>query len=150
MLEKRGVAYESLHHRVALTARVEAHGKHIGGDCLAKVVMIIADRVPVQLILPASRSVVLDRVRKLLAADSIRLASEVEMERLFTDCAARSIPPLRRWKGVVVLMDFSMAGTRHLIFQAGGHEDTIRLIFQDWFELVSPGVAFFTEAAHLQ
>jgi hypothetical protein len=27
MLEKRGVAYESLHHRVALTARAQADGK---------------------------------------------------------------------------------------------------------------------------
>ena len=148
MLEKRDVAYESLHTSAAFLASQMPHGAQISHDCVASVVMIFADGRLVQLILPASRRVVLAQAGKLLAAGSIRMASKPEMERLFSDCDARSIPPLRRWKGVTVLMDFSMASTRNLLFQAGGNEHTIRMRFQDWFELVSPGLAFFTEAGH--
>jgi Ala-tRNA(Pro) deacylase len=145
MLEKRGVPYELIQHTFAFTTAEATHGKHNSSDCLVRVDLIVADRRPVQLILPATRRVVLDRVRKLLAADSTRMASETEIERLCGGCEKRSIPPFRRWKGVIVLMDFSMASTRNLMFEAGEHEGIIRLSFQDWFELVSPGVAFFTE-----
>jgi Ala-tRNA(Pro) deacylase len=148
MLEKRGVAYEELHHRVAFTAQEVAQSEHISGDRLAKVVVIIADGRPVELILPASRRVVLDRVRKLLAADAIHLASEAEMERIFTDCETGAIPPLRHWKDVTVLMDASMSNTRDLVFQAGTHADAIRLKFQDWLALVNPRVESFTELEH--
>ena len=130
MLEKRGVAYESLHHRVAFTAQEVAQSEHISGDSLAKVVVVMADGRPVELILPASRRVVLDRVRKLLGANAVRLASEAEMERIFTDCETGAIPPFRHWKDVAVLMDASMSNARDLVFQAGTHEDAIRLKFQ--------------------
>ena len=136
MLEKRGVAYELLHHRVAFTAQEVARSEHVSGDNLAKVVVVIADGRPVELIVPASRRVELDRVRKLLCASAIRLASEAEMERIFTDCETGAIPPLRHWKDVTVLMDTSMSNAQDLVFQAGTHEDAVRLKFQDWFALV--------------
>src|SRR5262245_14375701 len=100
MLEKRGVAYEELHHRIAFTAQEVAQSEHISGNRLAKVVVVIADGQPAELILPASRRVVLERVRQLLEADQIRLASEAEMDKIFTDCETGAIPPLRHWKDV--------------------------------------------------
>jgi Ala-tRNA(Pro) deacylase len=148
MLEKRGVAYELLHHRVAFTAQEVAQTEHISGNSVAKVVVAIADGRPVELILPASRRVVLDRVRELLGADAVRLASEAEMERIFRDCETGAIPPLRHWKDVTVLMDASMALAQELVFQAGTHEDAIRLRFQDWLDLVAPRVEFFTVPEH--
>jgi len=148
MLEKRGVAYEERHHRVAFTAQEVAQSEHVSGDRLAKVVVVIADDRPVELILPASRRVVLDRVRTLLGADAIRLASEAEMNQIFTDCETGAIPPLRHWKDVAVLMDASISNAHELVFQAGTHEDAIRLNFQDWLGLVNPRVEFFSEPEH--
>ena len=49
MLEKRGVAYEELHHRVAFTAQEVAQSEHVSGHCLAKVVVAMADGQPVEL-----------------------------------------------------------------------------------------------------
>jgi hypothetical protein len=45
-------------------------------------------------------------------------------------------------------MDASMPNSSELVFQAGTHEDTIRLRFKDWLELVSPLVQIFTEPEH--
>src|SRR6516225_8743505 len=148
MLETRGVAYEELHHRVAFTAQEVAQSEHVSGHCLAKVVVAMADGQPVELILPASRRVVLDRVRRLLGASAVRLASEAEMDKTFTDCETGAIPPLRHWKDVTVLMDASMSYARDLVFQAGTHEDAIRMNFQDWLAMVSPRVEFFSEPEH--
>ena len=148
ILEKRGVAYEELHHRVAFTAQEVAQSEHVSGNCLAKVVAVLADDRPVELIVPASRRVNLAQVRELLAAQNVRLASEAEMDRIFTDCETGAMPPLRHWKDVTVLMDATMSKTKDLVFQAGTHEDTIRLKFHDWLGLVEPRVEFFTEPEH--
>ncbi len=86
MLDKRGVAYEERHHRPAFTAQEVAQSEHVSGHQLAKVVIVMADGRPVELVLPATRRVALERLRKLLQADRVCLASEAEMDQIFTDC----------------------------------------------------------------
>ena len=147
-LTERRVPFEELHHRVTSTTQDAAQSEHISGHRMAKVVAVVADDRPVELILPASRRVVLDRVAKLLGAALVRLASEDEILKIFTDCEVGAIPPLRHWENVVVLVDASMAGKKDLAFQAGTHEDIIRMKFQDWFWLVGPLVGWFTEPEH--
>lgn len=148
MLDRRGIAYEERHHRVAVTAQEVAQSEHVSGHRVAKVVVVLADGRPVELILPASRRVVLDRVKQLLGAKEVRLASESEMDRIFTECETGAIPPLRHWGDVEVVMDASMRSTGDLVFQAGTHEDVIRMEFQDWAGLVRPQVGSFSEPEH--
>jgi len=148
MLDRRGVAYDELHHRVAFTAQEVAQSEHVSGHRLAKVVVVLADGRPVELIVPASRRIALDRVRNLLGADDVHLASEAEMETIFTDCETGAIPPLRYWQDIAVLADASIAQGGDLVFQAGTHEDAIRLKVEDWLALVKPRMEFFTEPEH--
>lgn len=146
MLDRREIPYEQLHHRVAFTAQGIAQREHVSGHRVAKVVVALADGRPVELVLPASRRVVLDQVRELLGANEVRLASEAEMDRIFTDCETGAIPPLRHWKEVEVLVDATMPNEGDLVFQAGTHEDVIRLRAQDWFGLVRPLVGSFSQS----
>jgi Ala-tRNA(Pro) deacylase len=145
MLDLRGVPYEELRHRAASRALGVARREHVSSHSVAKVVVVLADWKPVELILPADRRVVLERVRKLLGAAEVRLATEAEMDRIFTECQTGAIPPLRHWKDVVVLMDASLEGADDLVFQAGTHEDAIRLKFRDWARLMRPLVESFSE-----
>jgi len=145
MLELRGIAFEELHHPQVYTAQEVAQREHVSGHRVAKVVVVIADDRPVELILPASQHVNLDRVRTLLHAHEIRLATEAEMEKFFTDCEVGAIPPLRHWRDVVVLMDRSLNVEGDILFQAGTHADAVRLNFRDWYEMVNPQVATFSE-----
>ncbi len=89
MLEKRGVAFEERHHRPAFTAQEVAQSEHVSGHQLAKVVVVMADGLPVELILPASRRVAMERVRNLLEADKVFLASEAEMEQIVDHMPSR-------------------------------------------------------------
>lgn len=148
MLDERGMPYEERHHRVAFTAQEVAQSEHVTGHRLAKVVVVIADGRPVELIVPASRRIVLDRVRQLLAAREVRMASEAEMDRVFVDCETGAIPPLRHWRDVEVVMDVSMPKDGYMVFQSGTHEDAIRLAIEDWLPLVNPRVGSFTEPEH--
>src|SRR5438128_11656271 len=104
-LDRQGVAYQELHHSDAFTAQEVAQREHVSGHRVAKVVCVMADGRPVELVLPASRRVTIDRVRELLGAREARLASEEELERCFTGCEVGAIPALRHWGDVPVLMD---------------------------------------------
>jgi Ala-tRNA(Pro) deacylase len=146
-LKLRGIPSEELHHPEAYTAQEVAQREHFSGHRVAKVVVVMADGRPVELILPASRHVNLDRVRMVLHAQDVRLATEDEMEDYFTDCELGAVPALRHWKGVEVLMDRSLNAADQILFQAGTHQDAVRLNFRDWYELVRPQVATFSEPA---
>lgn len=147
VLRLRGVRFEELHHSEVYTAQEVAHLEHISGHRVAKVVVVMADGRPVELVLPATRQVRLDRVRALLGAAELRLATEKEMAKFFTDCEVGAVPPLRHWQGVDVLMDQSLEVEGDILFQAGTHADAVRLNFHDWYALVRPQVASFSEPA---
>jgi len=145
MLEQRGIAFEELHHPEAYTAQAVAQREHMSGHRVAKVVVVMIDDRPAELILPASRHVNLDKVRQVLKAREVRLASEDEMAAYFTDYEVGAVPPLRHWKELPVLMDRSLNVEGDILFQAGTHSDAVRLNFRDWYEMVKPQIASFSE-----
>jgi Ala-tRNA(Pro) deacylase len=146
-LDRRGIAYQERHHRDAYTAQEVAQREHVSGHRVAKVVCVMADGRPVELVLPASRRVRLDWVRAVLGAREARLATEEEMEAQFTDCEAGAVPALRHWKGVDVVMDGWLRVPGDILMPGGTHQDAITMRFDDWFEMVNPRVEGFSEAA---
>jgi Ala-tRNA(Pro) deacylase len=149
MLEQRNVQFQELHHTEAYTAQTVAQREHVSGHRVAKVVVAIVDEQPVELVLPASRHVNLDLVCRVVNGRKARLAGEEEMAKFFTDCDVGAVPPLRHWANVPVVMDRSLNVEGDILFQAGTHTDAIRLNFRDWYELVRPQVATFSEPAEL-
>lgn len=146
-LQKYDVAFEEVHHPEAFTAQGVAHQEHVTGHRVAKVVIVMADGRPVELVLPASRRVMLDRVRAVLGAREVRLATEAEIAAHFSDCEVGAIPPLRHWQNVDVLMDVSMRVSGDMLFQAGTHRDAVHMRFEDWFRVVQPRVEWFSMPA---
>ncbi|HJZ58531.1 MAG TPA: YbaK/EbsC family protein [Gemmataceae bacterium] len=144
-LDRRGIAYQELQHPDAFTAAEVAQKEHVSGHRVAKVVCAMADGRPVELILPASRRVNLDRVRELLNVREIRLASEKELAQLFTDCELGAVPAMRHWEGVDVMMDGQLCCGGDIYILGGTHRDAIRMQFDDWFAMVSPRVESFTD-----
>ena len=146
-LEGRGIPFRELHHPTAYTSQEVAQREHVSGHRVAKVVVVMADGRPVELVLPASRRVILEHVRDLLNARDVRLATEAEMERTFTDCEIGAVPPLPHWKDIPVLMDATLSAADDILFQAGTHEDAVLLRFADWQKIVGPRVETFSEPA---
>ena len=85
----------------------------------------------------------------MLGAHQLRLASEAEMDKIFNDVETGAIPALRHWSQVEVIMDESMKIDGDIMLQGGTHQDTVRLKFSDWYNLVQPKVGSFTELENL-
>src|SRR4051794_27437822 len=100
LLQERGVAFAEEQHREVFTAQEVAQSEHVSGHRLAKVVAVIAYGRPVELVVPASRRVILEEVERMLGAREVRLASEAEMDRIFGGIETGAIPALRHWKDV--------------------------------------------------
>lgn len=148
MLQARGVQFEERHHAGAYTAQEVAHREHVSGHRVAKVVVVMADDRPFEVIVPASRRVNLERVKTVLNTQNVRLASEAEIETIFTDCEVGAIPALRHWKDVDVLMDESMKVVGDILLQAGTHTDAIQLSFSEWYGMVRPRVATLSDSLY--
>jgi Ala-tRNA(Pro) deacylase len=144
-LDEHRIAYENLHHAEAYTAQELAHREHCSGHHVAKVVVAIADGVPLLVVVPASRHVLLEEVRTALDAAEVRLATEAEIAKTFPGCELGAVPPLRHWGDVAVLMDHALETSQTIVFTAGTRADAIRVRFYDWYRLVNPLVGLFSE-----
>ena len=99
---------------------------------------------PIELILPASRRVMLGWVRDILGAREVRLATEAELGQYFTGCEIGAIPALRHWD-VDVLMDGHLCRAGDIYILGGTHRDALRMNFDDWFAMVNPRVELLSE-----
>jgi Ala-tRNA(Pro) deacylase len=144
LLEENGVAYEVLHHTPEFTAQETAAHTHTPGREFAKVVIVQADGRFAMLVLPAHHRVDYRKVNTALGATEVSIATEEQTRDLFPDCEVGAEPPLGRLYDLPVWMSDAMKGDRHITFNAGTHEDVIRISFEDFTRLAVPWFADFS------
>lgn len=142
-LREQGVAFQSTTHPQVFTAQEVAAVEHVPGRRFAKVVMARADDRLVMLVLPAPARVDISRVKQILGAQDVRLASEDEFAHVFPDCEVGAMPPFGHFYQVPVLVDRSLADAGEIVFRAGTHRDTVRMAFADYMRLAQPTLAEF-------
>jgi Ala-tRNA(Pro) deacylase len=143
-LETNSAKYEVTRHQPTYSAQQMAAAEHVSGREVAKPVLIKADGKYYMCVLPACRKVDLDALKKDLGAAEIALAGEDEMSKLFADCELGAEPPFGNLYGLETLMDESLEPDDQIVFQAGTHEQAIKMATEDYKELVSPQVLSFS------
>lgn len=147
LLRQEGVEYARIEHRRAYTAQEEAEEAHVSGREWAKTVLVYADEKPALAVLPATHRADLDRLAHAAGAHNVRLASEDEIVRLFPDCEIGAVPPFGALWGVPVFCDESLRIREQVAFNAGRHDEAVRMRYADFERLVGPVVADFAERA---
>jgi Ala-tRNA(Pro) deacylase len=143
LLASRHIPFERLAHRRAYTANRMAQMLHVPGKEVAKTVVLRTDHGHVLAVLPATRRVDLIRVGRALGEEHVQLASEQEMERLFPDCECGAMPPFGSLYQLPTIVDESLAEDRVIVFEAQGHEQAIRMSYQDYEALEHPRKGHF-------
>jgi len=85
----------------------------------------------------------LTALRQALGARQLRLAMELEFRGLFPDSKLGAEPPFGNLYGVPVYVEESLTRVPYIVFNAGTHQDTIRLRYEDFDRLVQPTVYSF-------
>ncbi len=91
-------------------------------------------------VLPAPRHVDLAKLKSYLAAKFVELAQESEIAELFRDCDVGAEPPFGSLYKLPTLMDKVLENDDHVLFQAGTHEEAIRMSMADYRRLANPKV----------
>src|SRR5437588_12115676 len=126
-LQQRNVPFRLLDHAPTYAAQRLAQVVHVSGEEVAKVVLLHADDGFVLAVLPATRSVNVDRVRELVGAATVKLASEPECGKCFPDCELGALPPFGSKYGLRTLVDRSLGEDEEIVFEGNTHHEAIRI-----------------------
>jgi Ala-tRNA(Pro) deacylase len=143
LLEKEKVPFQHESHRTVYTAQEVAHEEHIPGSMVAKTVVIKVDDRFALAVLPASIRTDLARLKAALGASEVRLASELEFTGMFPDCEVGAMPPFGNLYGLSVYCEKSLTKDKEIVFNAGTHQDTIRMKYVDFARLANPKIFEF-------
>ena len=144
ILDSRNIKYSTIEHTPAYTAQEVAASSHTPGRELAKSIIVKIDGRLVMVVLPASRRINFDRLKKITGAKTVELATEREFADLFPDCQLGAMPPFGNLYDMAVLVDESLTDDEEIVFNACNHHELIRMAFEDFTKLVEPRILDFT------
>jgi Ala-tRNA(Pro) deacylase len=102
---------------------------------MAKAV-VLADRGGyVMAVVPGSRHVSVKTLCKKLGRELV-LVQEDSLIPVFKDCARGAIPPLGPAYGIETIVDDSLVGQPEIYFEAGDHEELIRVNGEQFLSLL--------------
>ncbi len=143
-LNKHLIAYEIIHHRRDFTAQETAADTHTKGADFAKTVILWVDAGFCMGVLPATHSVDFQKIKDILNAREVKLATEDEIKTLCADCEVGAMPPIGSFYKLPVYISHYLTHDHTITFNAGTHEDVIRMSYRDYDDLVKPKVMDLT------
>lgn len=145
-LDQNKINYETITHSTAYTAQEIASLTHIKGKELAKTVIVKIDDALAMAVLPASYQIDLPLLKAAAGASKVALATEAEFRGRFPHCETGAMPPFGQLYGMRVFVDESLTRDKEIAFNAGSHQELIRLSFDDFVRVVRPRIATFGPA----
>jgi Ala-tRNA(Pro) deacylase len=143
-LDSRKVQYISIPHSTAYTAQEVAASAHVPGQEMAKTVIIKIDGKMAMAVLPANRKVVLEDLREITGTENVQFATEQEFKDAFPDCETGAMPPFGNLYDMDVFVAPGLAEDEEIAFNAGSHNELIRMAYKDFERLVQPKIVNFT------
>jgi Ala-tRNA(Pro) deacylase len=126
-LNERLARYEVCEHAHTDTAAQTARCAHVPPHQLAKSVILEDERGCVMAVLPADQRVHVGELARLLGRDDLHLSDEERVKQLFNDCAPGAVPALGMAWGMETIVDQTLASAPDVYFEAGDHEQLIKL-----------------------
>jgi Ala-tRNA(Pro) deacylase len=138
--DEEDVGYERIHHHADYTAKQTAVDTETPAQEFAKTVFIWIDGRYAMAVLPANQLVVPSKICDALEAKEVRLATEEDAARLCPDCDVGAAPPFGNLYDLPVYVSPSLTEDERITFNAGSHEEAVRMAYRDFEKLVQPHV----------
>ncbi|HNS33324.1 MAG TPA: YbaK/EbsC family protein [bacterium] len=146
-LDEEGIKYVSIKHSLAYTAQEVAVSAHVQGKELAKTVIVRLDGKLAMAVLPATRKIDIELLKKASGTKEAAIPDENEFKDAFPECDIGAMPPFGNLYGMAVYVDDSLSEDEEIAFNAGTHTELIKLAYMDFTRLVKPVVAIFSTSA---
>lgn len=126
-LKHAGVVFDLLPHPHTETALAEAKALGVDAADVAKTIVLSTPDGFVRAVLPATRRLDLHKVRDRLGTHDVRLATEEVLAGAYPEFELGAVPPLAEHTGDRVLVDERLVDGGWIVFEAGTHEESLRL-----------------------
>lgn len=140
-LIEQDVDFDMLNHPHSATSMETAEQAHISGNCIAKSVLLEDESGYLLAVVPASCRVDLGELHR-QTSRNLGLATEYQLGALFEDCEPGAVPPFGAVYEMDSIVEDSLAEQPDIYFEAGDHEQLIRVSSETFASLVG-------EAQHL-
>jgi len=137
-LDNEKINYQILEHSLAYTAMEIAGSQHIPGRQVIKSVIVKADNTLVMCVLPAIHYIDLYKLKDLLKAKNVELASEEDLAKQFPEFEVGAEPPFGNLYNLPVYADKVLEVDEDIVFNAGTHTDMIKMKWKDYQRLANP------------
>lgn len=144
-LDQQRVSYEVLRHDAAFTAQQLAASLHVPGRQFVKVVVVKLDGNPVLAVMPAPLRINFKQLAAAGGAKKCSLASETDFQQLFPDCDLGAMPPFGNLYNLPTYVEDTLTADKEIVFNAGTHEEAIKISYADFARLAAARVAKFGE-----
>jgi Ala-tRNA(Pro) deacylase len=125
-LDAEKIAYEVLEHSPTASAMQNAWVCQIPASRVAKAVLLDTPDDYLLAVLPSDRRIGLADLRSELG-EKPQLVDEIELARIFDDCAVGAVPPLGLGYGVATIIDDSLTEQPDIYFEGGDHATLVHV-----------------------
>ena len=133
-LDFRHIDYDVVHHEHASTSLESGRKAHLPPGKVAKCVLLEDERGYVLAVLPAACRLNFNAISEVLDR-RLELATEAELEDVFSDCERGAVPAVGDAYNVPMLVDDSLLRMPDVYFEGGDHEDLVHVQRQAFREL---------------
>lgn len=123
------------HPREVTTSRI-AQLSHVGGNQMAKAVMLHGDAGYRLAVVPSTCDTDLERLSQLFN-EKLELASEAEIQQQFQDCDPGATTPVGQAYGLKVYLDEQLRHQPDIYFDAGDHETLVHMSGHEFDRLMA-------------
>ena len=137
VLDDAGAEYELLPHEHTERAVAEAEALGISPSEVAKTVIVRTSSGHMRALVPAADRIDMRKLREVVgqSKDDVQLATEDEMARDYPEFALGAVPPLGGAQSDPVIVDRRLVEREWLVFEAGSHDDSIRVKTADFLRI---------------
>ena len=147
VLDDAGAEYEVLHHGHTERAAEEADALGLDAGEVAKTLIARTPEGHLRALVPASERIDLRKLREVVGGskDDVQLATETEMAHDYPEFALGAVPPLGGTRDDPVLVDRRLAEHEWLVFEAGTHDESVRMRTKDLLRIAQAQTADLCE-----
>jgi Ala-tRNA(Pro) deacylase len=147
VLDEAGVKYELLPHAHTESAAAEARALGVQPDDVAKTLVVTVPEGYVRAVVPASERLDLHKLRESRGGSkaTVQLASEDDLGRDYPEFELGAVPPLGGSRRDPVVVDSRLADRDSVVFEAGSHEESVRIWIPDLLRVSGGEIADICE-----
>ena len=116
----------------------------------AKTVLLKIDEQYAIVVISSNEHIDLARMKSILKARSIEIASEQECEALFPDCDTTALPALGSLADIPVYCSQKVLADKEVCFNPGTHDKIVKVPVEEFIRLEKPTTGNFTISGYYE